>query len=244
MQVNGVNGANTSAPQVSAQPVDEVSKNIQNQIANAQMQLQKLSSDREMSTEEKQQKRQELQKQISELNTQLRQHQMEVRREQQAKAKSSQDDLSPGGKTEQQQEEKIQTALSTNSMKAIISAESAMTEAESHGNVVSSLEGRVRVLQGEIKQDAKNGNNTERKQKELEQLENRVTRVSGARMGVLSDAVQDMRQTAKQERSAQDDQKVKQGTEDKTVVAEKLNLAAGVEAYNKGKFFSNVNIQM
>lgn len=247
MQVNGINGANVSAPQASVPSVDEVSKSIQNQIANAQMQLQKLSSDREMSAEEKQQRRQEIQKQISELNTKLRQHQMEVRREQQVKAKaksSGANELSTEDKTEQQPEEKVQTSLSSNSMKAIISAESAVKEANAHGNVSSNLEGQMKVLQSEIKQDARNGNNTERKQDALERLENRVTRVSGAQMGVLSDAVQDMRQTAKQERSVQDDQKVKQRPEDQTVAAEKLNLATGIEAYNKGKFFSNVNIQM
>lgn len=244
MQVKGINESSVSTLQASAQPVDEVSKGIQQQITNAQMQLQRLSSNQEISAEEKQQKRQEIQKQIAELNTELRQHQMEVRREQRIKAQSSGDDLLPVDTPEQQLEENVQTTLSTNSMRSIISAESAMTQAEAHRNVSSNLESRVRVLQGEIKQDARKGNNTERKQKELEQLENRITRASGARVGVMSDAVKDMRQTAKKERSVQDDQKVKQGTGEKTVPAEKLNLAAGVEAYNKGKIFSNVTIQV
>lgn len=61
--------------------LDEVSKNLQNQIENLQKQMQELSSNQEMPMETKMKKRQELQKQISELEMQMRQHQMEVKRE-------------------------------------------------------------------------------------------------------------------------------------------------------------------
>ena len=59
---------------------DSVSKNIQNQIANAQNQLQELSANENMSAEEKMKKRQEIQQQITDLNNQLRQHQIEQRK--------------------------------------------------------------------------------------------------------------------------------------------------------------------
>ena len=49
---------------------DSVSKNIQNQIANAQKELQELSSNKEMSIEEKMNRRQEIQQQITDLNNQ------------------------------------------------------------------------------------------------------------------------------------------------------------------------------
>ena len=62
---------------------DSVSKNIQNQIANAQQKLQDLSSNEEMSLEDKMKKRQEIQQEINNLNQQLRQHQIEQRKEQQ-----------------------------------------------------------------------------------------------------------------------------------------------------------------
>ena len=52
---------------------DAYSKGIQNQIANAQRQLQELSSNENMTSEEKMKKRQEIQQQINELNMQLRQ---------------------------------------------------------------------------------------------------------------------------------------------------------------------------
>ena len=84
MTINGISGANTQAAQIGMnQAMDSYSKNIQNQIANAQKQLQELSSNEEMTLEEKMKKRQEIQQQISDLNMQLRQHQIEQRREKQ-----------------------------------------------------------------------------------------------------------------------------------------------------------------
>lgn len=82
MTINGINGVNTQMKQMGMnQATDSYSRNIQSQIANAQKQLQELSSNEDMSLEEKMKKRQEIQQQISDLNMQLRQHQMEQRKE-------------------------------------------------------------------------------------------------------------------------------------------------------------------
>ena len=88
MTVNGISGANNGMQAGSSGRItqlDSVSKNIQNQIANAQKKLQELSSNEELSIEDKMKKRQEIQQEINNLNQQLRQHQMEQRKEQQAK---------------------------------------------------------------------------------------------------------------------------------------------------------------
>lgn len=66
-----------------AQPVDTVSKGIQDEIENVQREKQALSSKEELSVEEKMKKRKELQQELSSLNAKLRQRQAEVRREQQ-----------------------------------------------------------------------------------------------------------------------------------------------------------------
>jgi len=93
MKINDLNGVNTLTGGMNRQmATDYMSKNIQNQIANAQKQLQELSANKDMSIEEKMKKRQEIQQQITDLNNQLRQHQIEQRKEQQAK-KSSMDDI-------------------------------------------------------------------------------------------------------------------------------------------------------
>ena len=98
MKINGFNGTNTQTGAMGmAQANDSVSKNIQNQIANAQQKLQDLSSNEELSLEDKMKKRQEIQQEITNLNQQLRQHQIEQRKEQQSK-KSSMDDMVAGTK--------------------------------------------------------------------------------------------------------------------------------------------------
>ncbi len=54
MKINGFNGTNTQTGVMGmAQANDSVSKNIQNQIANAQQKLQDLSSNEELSLEDK-----------------------------------------------------------------------------------------------------------------------------------------------------------------------------------------------
>ena len=69
MKINGFNGTNTQTGAMGmAQANDSVSKNIQNQIANAQQKLQDLSSNEELSLEDKMKKRQEIQQEITNLN--------------------------------------------------------------------------------------------------------------------------------------------------------------------------------
>ena len=59
MRINGFSGTNTQTGTMGmTQGNDSVSKNIQNQIANAQQKLQDLSSNEEMSLEDKMKKRQ------------------------------------------------------------------------------------------------------------------------------------------------------------------------------------------
>ena len=100
MEINSINGINTQMRQMGMnQATDSYSRNLQNQIADAQKQLQELSSNKDMSQEEKMAKQQELQQQISDLNVQLRQHQMEQRREKQQKQSSFDDMIGGNQKT-------------------------------------------------------------------------------------------------------------------------------------------------
>lgn len=81
MTMNGISGAGAQMGQLGMpQAADAHSRSIQRQIAEAQRQLQELSSDRDMAPEEKRKKRQEIQRRISDLNMQLRQYQLEQRR--------------------------------------------------------------------------------------------------------------------------------------------------------------------
>ena len=136
MTINGINGANTQIGQMGMnQATDSYSRNIQNQIADAQKQLQELSSNKDMTQEEKMNKRQELQQQISDLNVQLRQHQMEQRREKQQK-QSSFDDMI-GGKQE----------TGTADTGVIISLSTAKEQIAGMKKLRTDLEGKLRTAE-------------------------------------------------------------------------------------------------
>ena len=136
MKINGFNGTNTQTGAMGmAQANDSVSKNIQNQIANAQQKLQDLSSNEELSLEDKMKKRQEIQQEITNLNQQLRQHQIEQRKEQQSK-KSSMDDMVAGTKNTSA---KKGTGLSQAGMRAMISADSSMKQAKVQGSMTAQM---------------------------------------------------------------------------------------------------------
>lgn len=205
MKVGSMNGASfqgagggAQAGSVSLQN-DSVSKNIQNQIANAQKQLQEISANQEMTLEEKMKKRQEIQQEITNLNQQLRQHQIEQRKERQSKS-SSMDDMI-GGK---QNTGKAGNGLSQASMQAMISADSSMKQAQVQGNVATRMEGRAGVLKAEIKQDA--GGNTEAKEAELAEAEQKAMSAAASQMNTLANANQTMEEAAKADQDSRMDE--------------------------------------
>lgn len=196
MKINGFNGTNTQTGAMGmAQANDSVSKNIQNQIANAQQKLQDLSSNEELSLEDKMKKRQEIQQEITNLNQQLRQHQIEQRKEQQSK-KTSMDDMVAGKKNTSA---KKGTGLSQAGMRAMISADSSMKQAKVQGSMATQMEGRAGVIASEIKQDAGKGN-TEKKE-ELADLQAKAQSATASQMSSLSDANKSMEEAVKADNS-------------------------------------------
>ena len=183
MRIDGLNGANTPVGGMKMQMgSDSVSKNIQNQIANAQKQLQELSDNKDMSIEEKMKKRQEIQQRITDLNNRLRQHQIEMRKEQQEKAAKSAEKRNPARK------ESKSAGLSQESMKAMISADSAVSQAQVQESVVTRMEGRAGILTAEIKQDEASGRNVEAKKEELAEVQQKATALESSQMITLTAA--------------------------------------------------------
>ena len=224
MTINGISGANTQAAQIGMnQAMDSYSKNIQNQIANAQKQLQELSSNEEMTLEEKMKKRQEIQQQISDLNMQLRQHQIEQRKEQQSKG-ASMDDMLGGNRTAAKSGNKG-SGLSQASMQAMISADSSMKQAKVQGSMATQIQGRASVLESEIKQDAGKGN-TEKKEEELAELQAKAQSATAAQMSTLADANKSVEEAAKAENSNTEDTATKNNTDK----SEKTQESAGAAA--------------
>lgn len=199
MTVNGISGVNNSMQAGSPGRItqmDSVSKNIQNQIANAQKKLQELSSNEELSLEDKMKKRQEIQQEINNLNQQLRQHQMEQRKEQQEK-KTSMDDMLGGSRKTAPKSGKQSAGLSQASMQAMISADSSMKQAQVQGSMATQMEGKAGVLESEIKMDKGRGASTEKKEEELADLQAKAQATTAAQVSTLADAGKKMEEAAK-----------------------------------------------
>ena len=228
MKINGINGANTQMGQMGMnQATDSYSRNIQSQIANAQKQLQELSSNEEMTLEEKMKKRQEIQQQISDLNMQLRQHQAEQRKEKQQAKASSMDDMIGGTKSKAGEKG---IGMSQASMTAMISADTSIKQAKVQGSVATSMEGRVGVLESEIKNN--HGSDVTKKKEELADVTQKAQAATVSQMNTLAEANKAMEEAAVVERG---DNKTSGAKEEKTGQAENIAEEAAESGTNGEK---------
>ena len=216
MMINGINSTTIQAGQAGMkQASDSYSRNIQNQIATAQKQLQELSADSDMPLEEKMKKRQEIQQQIRDLNMQLRQHQTEQRREKQQKQDSPFDHLAGttgGGRTGQDG-----IGISQEGMTALISAGSSMKQAKVQGRVASGMEGRAGTLAVEIKLDSARGGDTQAKEKELADIEQSAMKAAASQIDTLSEANRTLQEASDADRKDSGEEETK--AEEKTDAA-------------------------
>ena len=185
MRVDGQSGTNSQVSGLNLmQGNDSFSRMIQNQITNAQKELQELSENNDMSMEEKMKRRQEIQQRITDLNHQLRQHQIEQRRANRGKDNVIERNL-PAKKTDKSGKG-TQRGMSASTMQSIISADAAMSQAQVQGSVTTRMEGRAGVLEAEIKQDSVKGKSVESKQEELVEVQQKVATAEASQMNVLS----------------------------------------------------------
>jgi len=185
MRVDGIKGADSQISGVNLmQTNDSFSKMIQSQIANAQEQLQKLSENNDMSVEEKMKRRQEIQQQITDLDHQLRQHQIVQRRANQGKDNVIERNLST--KRADKSGKGAQQGMRASTMRVIISADAAMSQAQVQSSVATRMEGRAGVLEAEIKQDSANGKSVESKQEDLIEVQQKLATTETSQMNVLS----------------------------------------------------------
>ncbi len=197
MKVNGIAGMNTQMGHMGiTQGGDSYSKNIQNQIASAQNQLKELSSDKEMSLEEKVKKRQEIQKQIADLNNQLRQHQVEQRKQKQQEKKTSMDDMLGTGNTRKAKAGKKGRGLSQAGMKALISADSALSQAQAGEQITTQISGQANVLKSEIHMDKQAGLDTKAKEEELAKVEENLAGATASQIESLGKASEEIKEAS------------------------------------------------
>ena len=177
-----------------------------------------------MSIEEKMKKRQEIQQQITDLNNQLRQHQMEQRKEKQQAKKSGMDDMLGGSKRTAPKAASQSIGLSQASMKAIVSADSAMAQAQIQGSVATRMEGRAGVLESEIKLDSARGGNVEAKKEELAEVQEKMEAAQEAQLNTLADANKELEEAAKADQKAEktEDKKGDKKTDKKDTVSNEM----------------------
>lgn len=189
MTINGINGQNVGSKSFMMNiGSDATSKNLHSQIANAQKQMQELSTNKEMSPESKMEKRKEIQEQINELQNQLRQHQLEQRKENLQKSSSSMEDML-GGSRQNSQPSAGGTGLSGGSMQAILLADSAMSQVKAQGSARAQVKGRAEILRSEIKQDGARGANVEKKQEQLDEIEARAQKLESVIVELSGDGL-------------------------------------------------------
>ena len=257
MTVNGVGNATDCKRSDSIggnMQMDSISRNLKNQIANAQKKLQELSSNQELSLEEKMKKRQEIQQEISSLTQQLRQHQIELRKQQQNKSSNYVDELTGAGydDTEKNKGSKRQVGgISQGKMSAMISADSAMKQAQVQGSVATQINGKAGVLESEIAMDKGRGSSTEKKEQELADLQGKAQQAAQAQMSSLADAKESISKAGESDnetdRSADgkktehDSEKVKEdGTQDSS---EPDKFMSGINSFSdySSKYNSNID---
>ncbi len=167
---------------------DSVSKNIENQIANAQKKLQELSSSSELTPEEKMKKRQEIQQEITSLTQQLRQHQIEQRKKLQEQTSSADKSAYNSPKTANASDKNTGLSMSRSDMQAVLAADSTIKQADVSGNTAAQLERKGAVLKSEIKTDASRGADTSKKEAELASLNERAQAAGRSQISALADA--------------------------------------------------------
>ena len=202
MKINGVSASGNRMPIGTGMGTQEdaASKSLKKQIGDAQERLQEISSSEDIPMEEKMKKRQEIQKEITTLNQQLRQHEIELRREQQAQQKAQAAENSQAKQTQKGD------GLSQAGMQAIISADTSLKQAQVQKSVSTSMEGRAGVLKAEIKQDK--GKNTEAKEAELAQVEQKAADATQSQMETLKEANNAIKEAATAEPDNKKDEKV------------------------------------
>ena len=197
MTMNGIGGVSSQTTTMGmGLTTDSYSRSIQNQIANAQKQLQELSSNKNMTLEEKMAKRQEIQQQISDLNMQLRQHQMETRMR--AQQSNNEFDKMLGGK------QNADTAENAD-MGVLVSLSTTKDQIEGMKKVRTDLEGKLRVA------------SSDEERASLQEKINKLSEDMSEKIKETQDTISDYRKTEKDEMQKPQDEEneVENETKDK-----------------------------
>lgn len=200
MTIGSIDGNGMQAVRPAAkQSGDALSKSLEKQIAEKKSQMQELSANQELSVEEKMQKRQELQQQIFELQNQLRQHEIELRKEAQESQGTQMEDML-GGKRETEEAGSDATVVSQEGMEAMISADSALSQAKVQGSAGRKLKGEAKTLRTEAKLDSGRGRGADDKLSAAAALEQRAAQAGVSQAKGLKEASEKLSDAAESDR--------------------------------------------
>lgn len=200
MKIQGI--GNQQAQPVGKAPVlgnDSRIQAYQQQIAQLQQKLQDLAQNDELTMEEKMRKRQEINQQIHTAEQQMRQVQREIREEQNKAKKDSFDEMVSAPK------KKGADSMSSNKMRSIIAGDQAMKQADGNMQLATEMEGRARVLAGEIATDQQRGVDTTKKEEELAGVEERTDLLKADAIKVAAEAADEIQETSDEERTEKKD---------------------------------------
>ena len=201
MSISGVSASKSVLAErtVKQEPVDAISKSIEDEISDVQRQRQQVSK-QDLSADEKMKKRQELQQEISRLNNQLRQRQAEARKKQN-KEKAAKEREAENVKTDNEKKEQLAAAKKDETKEketegktvemqdakkervneqTVVSADVTVSQVRLQNKVVSGIRNDINILEGEIRQDKARGENVDDKEEQLEKNQNRLYRASSA----------------------------------------------------------------
>lgn len=122
-------------------------------------------------------------------------------------------------------------ALSEREVQAMISADTSMRQADRQGLLVTKTTGGIEVLRGEIKQDAYRDVDTERKQTELNDMQEQRTREMAFQFSLLGDADNAMQAASKTNTPAE---KAAQANAERTFQVSGLHTSPEEQALQQG----------
>lgn len=170
---------------------DNETKNLQNQLANKEQRLQRLTSDSELTAEEKAKERQEIQQQIAELNRKLKLLQMEQKEKAEETAKKQeqkavlQEEMNAETKVEKtakvsgeeaeestkmQEEKREELNPPVQDLQQMLAADSYVQQERVQSSVDRKHLGQENVLEAELQSDALYGIDNQSKKEELSEM--------------------------------------------------------------------------
>lgn len=196
MQVQGIN--NTQGKQAPSSPIQGNDSRIQayqQQIVQLQQKIQDLSQNEDLTMEEKMKKRQEINQQIHMVEQQMRQVQREIRQEQNKAKKNAMDEMISTPK------KSGADLMSSDKMRSLIAGGQAMKQADGNMALSKEMDGKARVLAGEIAADQQRGINTEQKEEEMADLEQRADLLKSDAVKAASEASDGIRKADEEEQA-------------------------------------------